>query len=133
MKEENNLESQLTNYIKEAEERQKVLVSKQKETIDEITALDKRIMNLKETLRYHLEKIGKVEKRRFSNIKSLGEACEILIKENKKMTTEQLINKLQAGGYNFQTEKKPQTIFFAVMRNPNIDRTEKGVYKWKGK
>ncbi len=130
MNREDDIESQLLNYIKEAEDKKEELRKDLEGINNKIIALTDRINNFKVTLQFHLEKIGKIEQGRFSNIKSLGKACEILIKEHGEMTPKQLLEELKIGGYNLKTKKTTQAIFFSVFKNPHIKRTEEGNYEW---
>lgn len=133
MEKEKNMETLLLNYIKEAKKKYEVLGIKRDEIVDSMDDLNNEINNLRKTLQYHLKKTGRIiEGTKFSNVKNLAEACAILIKEKKEMTIKQIIKALQEGGFDFKTEKPGRALFFAIYRNPNIKKTEKGTYKWVG-
>lgn len=136
MKEEkkDKFEISILNYIEEAKKEYEELKNRQDDIVDRINDLQDTIKNLKETLQYHQKKIGKsIKKERFSNVKNLAEASAILIEEQKEMNVNQIVEALKRGGFKFKTEQPGRALFFAIYRNPNIDKTKEGVYKWVGK
>jgi hypothetical protein len=74
---------------------------------------------------------GKLRAARFVGAR-LADACMALLRENKKMTQEALIDALNVGMYRFRTTSPAREIHAALLRQArNVRRTEDG-WEWIG-
>lgn len=128
-------ESQLLNYIKDAEQEYQELEQKQAELNSRIATVKETLDSLRKALQFHLRRTGKVEEKleaKLNGVTSVREACHILLQEQGEMGKEQLVKALQASGFKFTANKPVRAVHFAMVGNRYVSITENGTYKWAG-
>lgn len=67
---------------------------------------------------------------RFVGVRPL-DACVTVLRENKKLTTDQMVDALNRGMFRFRTNSPAREIHAALMRQPYAKKTDDG-WEWRG-
>lgn len=125
-------EKELLDYIKQAEIEYEKFEKEHDEIHIKMEKERNNIESLKATLRIHQKSTGRtiqVKETRFSEVESIREACNILLKEKGEMNRDKLIKELQDGGFDFKGKSPVRAVHIAMVNNPHATITEGGTYK----
>lgn len=128
-----DIESQLLGYLADAEKEDNELAQKEAEILNRRVELARTKDSIRNTLQFHLAKTGKEDKgitSEFAAIMSIREAAHLALQKYGEMDKQQLVDRLQQGGFNFGGKKPILTINFATVNDPRITITENGKYQW---
>ncbi|TET44880.1 MAG: hypothetical protein E3J66_00310 [Dehalococcoidia bacterium] len=131
----NGFESQVLGYIKDAEREYQELEDRQAQLNSQMAAVKETLDTLRKALQFHRARTGKIEREeepKLSGVKTLREACHILLQQYGDMDKQQLKDTLEHEGFQFATKRPISAIHFALVNDGYITITEEGSYQWIG-
>ena len=63
---------------------------------------------------------------------NLREACRLIIRENKRIHADKLMETLMKGGFQFGSKKPRRMIMASLLKDTFVKRTEGRIYIWQG-